>query len=117
MSSLEELLPDSLLKRCVFRRELGLPYPEVLEAIDIASAEKIAVLGLELFQVEGESLLFVTGSGYDLPYGGQWDEFVRANNAAARDFVANNRRGEGFVYILTSTTSQEYYDLTTAKDL
>ncbi|HUE01159.1 MAG TPA: hypothetical protein VMR62_16415 [Bryobacteraceae bacterium] len=112
MNTLEDLFPESLSGKCIRRRELcGIPYPEVLQAIDIATAREIAVLGVELFQIEDSALRFVTGSGYEFPYVGPWDEFVQGNNIAARTFVMKNIREEGFVYILTSACRQEYQDL------
>jgi hypothetical protein len=109
---LEDLLPEALLNRCTFHQDLcGIPYPEVLQAIDIASAQKIAILGVELFRVDETTLHFLTGSGYEIAYTGEWDRFVRENNTAARAFITNNVPGERHVYILTSVSRKQYVDI------
>jgi hypothetical protein len=113
MRTLESLFPDSVSAKCVWRLDLcGVPYPEVLQAIEVATAEAIAILGAELFRVEDSTLLFLTGSAYEFPYDGRWGEFVKANNAAARAFVMENLREQGSIYILTSTCREEYQQLT-----
>jgi hypothetical protein len=117
MKNLEDLLPEPVARKCIRRRELcGIPYPEVLQAIEIATAGGIAVLGVEQFQVEDSTLRFLTGSGYEFPYVGQWDEFVQANNTTARTFVMDIPREDGFVYILTSVCNEEYQDLVAIRE-
>jgi hypothetical protein len=113
MKTLESLFPDSVSAKCVWHRDLcGVPYPEVLQAVEVATAEGIAILGAELFRVEDSALLFLTGSAYEFPYDGRWGEFVEANNAAARGFVMENLREQESIYVLTSACCEEYQHLT-----
>ncbi len=101
MKTLESLFPDSVAAKCVWHGNLcGVPYPEVLQAIEVATAEEIAILGAELFRVEDSALLFLTGSAYELPYVGRWSEFVNANNAAARAFVMEHVQEQKSIYVL-----------------
>ncbi len=44
--------------------EYAIPYPEVLEAVQIATSKEIAILGVETFTVLGESLLCESFSGF-----------------------------------------------------
>src|SRR5258706_11499892 len=112
MRQLEDLLPQVILQKCIFHEKLcGMPYPEVLEAITIASAAAIAVLGVEVFHAESDVLHFLTMSGYEFPYGGDWTAYVESNNAAAENFVANNILGEMHFYILSSMSREEYRQL------
>ncbi len=112
MKDLEDFLSPRILQKCIHQEKLcGIPYPEVLEAIVIASAQAIAVLGIELFQAESGLLHFLTMSGYEFSYRGDWETYVEANNAAAEAFVNTNIRGDGCVYILSSMSRDEYREL------
>jgi hypothetical protein len=71
----------------------------------------IAVLGVEVFRILGDGLGVQTYSGYNFKFEGHWQEYVRLNNAAALDFLVNNRMGEGYGYILTAASEQEFKQL------
>lgn len=111
MGALEEILPDEL-KNTTMRpgNELVLPYDEALRAIEIATAQQIAVLGFEAFQVRKDGLLTVDYTGYDrdISFAGDWPSYVAANNVAAEKWIRNHRYGAGYGYILTSTSEAEF---------
>ncbi|MGH7868675.1 MAG: hypothetical protein ACREP9_13860, partial [Candidatus Dormibacteraceae bacterium] len=82
MEDLERLLPDDLKRVAVpCGRELVLPYTEALDAVAVATAHLIAVLGLESFEVRQDGFQVVDYSGYDchIPLTGDWRAFVLAN--------------------------------------
>ncbi len=90
--------------------ELGFSYPDVLEAIRLCTVNSIAVLGVELFQVRGELFDTIKMSGYELPDPRQdhWSDYVAANNALAEEFVKLNPSGDDHIYVLTSSSWQEF---------
>ena len=112
IQDLDRLLPERILGKAIpHGTEFFIPYPEVLEAIDIATKNSIAVLGVEVFQVESDGFRVQEYSHYEIPYGDDWASFVSMNNELARAFVEEHRRGEEHAYILTSTSKQEFEHL------
>jgi hypothetical protein len=87
--------------------ELGFTFPEVLEAISQCTANKVAVLGVEIFRVKADSYETAKMSGYELP-DQDWPEYVNANNALAEDFVKTNPAGDQHIYVLTTSSWREF---------
>jgi hypothetical protein len=87
--------------------ELVLPFDEARRAVGIATDRLIAVLGVEVFRILADGLGVVTYSGYGFEPS-EWAEFVRANNDEAGRFLISNRLGDGYGYILTATSEQEF---------
>lgn len=87
--------------------ELGFTFPEVVDAIRQCTINRIAVLGVEVFRVKGESYETATMSGYELP-DQDWPAFVSANNALAEEFVKANPSGDQHIYVLTTSSWREF---------
>ena len=105
--------------RLVGRLETRTPYrkgfPEVLEAIQIATSKEIAVLGVEVFTVVGDSLLCKRFSGYDFKLGQDWISFVETNNDHALREIAEADRHAATRFILTTASETEFEELGSAQ--
>ncbi len=94
--------------------ELSFAFPEVLEVIQLCSANQIAVLGVELFKVRDGGMYNAALSVYDLSIGSdpetvpEWPEYVKKNNAQAEEFVRQNPAGDDHVYVLTAASWREH---------
>ena len=109
MDDLEKVLPNTVTSAAIRSgQELVLPFEETRFAIRVASQHGIGVLGVEVFRILDSGLAAQTYSGYSFSFAGDWDEYVRLHNDAALDFVAKNRMGEGYGYILTATSEEEF---------
>lgn len=114
MRELDRLLPDDLNDlsiRC--GGEFVLPYAQTLRAIRVATEHRIAILGLEAFEVQKEGLLTVgmaDASSY-IPFKGDWGAYVVALNDEAERWVRTHRLGENHGYILTSASQKEFLSL------
>ena len=87
--------------------ELGFSFPEVLEAVRLCTASGMAVLGVEIFQVRGETYETTRLSAYELP-DQEWGAYVSANNALAEEFIRSNPTGDEHIYILTTSSWREF---------
>ena len=111
MNDLRRLLPDTLSKLALdVDDELVFPFPQVLEVIRFATSKGIAVLGVEMVEVQGRKLRFEGWSVYDssMHFEGDWQQYVRSNNASARDVVKRNPCGEEHGYLLTAVSKGEF---------
>jgi hypothetical protein len=116
MSALENNLPEDLKSRALAlsNDELVLPYCEALRAIEIASEHRIAVLGLEAFEVREDGLYTVglaNASAY-IRFAGNWQAYVAKMSAEAERWLKEHPLGEGHGYILTSASQDEFAKLT-----
>jgi hypothetical protein len=97
--------------------ELFFTSPEVLDVIKLCTANRIAVLGLELFEVRPEGYHTKKLSGYDqqLDKGPEkvegWQEYVDRSNALASKFVRLNPTGDDHVYVLTTSSWREFCEI------
>jgi hypothetical protein len=91
--------------------EFVYPYQDALDVVQIATQNRISILGVEVFHVLSSGLLTRRISAYLIPFGGTWLEFVRANNLRAVEFIQENRKGEEHGYILSSTSEEEFRSL------
>lgn len=100
----EKSLPTDILSKCErLDHELGIPYNLVENVIKLASENDIAILGVEVYAV-GDTVSFKDYSEYSFGYRDNWQEFVQSNNAAARNFVSENRfKDDEFRYVLTTS--------------
>jgi hypothetical protein len=104
-------LPADLLRRTWKNEdEFVFPYPEVIRGIEAATAHDIAILGVEVFEID-DRLVAQEYSGYEFRDESDWRTFVQANNAAALEFVRSHRKGEDHGYILTATSEREFRQL------
>ena len=109
MGHLESVLSSDIIASATKTgNELVIPLPYVLNALNTATAELIAVLGVEAFRILEDGVQVQTYSGYQIPDADNWKAFVVANNQAAAEFIQANPFGPGFGYILTSTSKQEH---------
>jgi hypothetical protein len=112
MGDLEKLLPVGITSVGVpFDSELCLPFDGAKVAVHLAAENSIAVLGVEVFEISGNSLAMETYSRYEFFRMGDWAKFVLLNNQAALRFIEENNFGEGFGYVLTSTSEREFDEL------
>jgi hypothetical protein len=104
----ENILPADITVTCVRSgEELVLTYNNAQRAIEMATGNLIAVLGVELFQILDHGLGVETYSGYSFELSLSSD-FVERNNREASLFLSQNKRGNGHGYILTTTSESEF---------
>ncbi len=94
--------------------ELTFTYPEVLEVIDLCTANAIAILGVEIFEVRSDGYHTKNLSIYDHSMQGgsnlgrtQWIHYVSKNNRFAGDFIRLHPTGDDHVYVLTTASLRE----------
>jgi hypothetical protein len=68
------------------------------------------VLGVEPFRILENGLGVETYSGYSFEPG-VWRDFVVNNNREASLFLSQNKCGDGYGYILTTTSEHEFKSL------
>jgi hypothetical protein len=93
-------------KRC--GNEWVLPFQEAKEAIDLASANAIAILGVESFRIEEDGFRVENYTGYAFDFRGDWPDYANQNNTAALNFISDNAAGDGYGYILTAASRSEF---------
>jgi hypothetical protein len=95
-----------------FGNELLLPYADALATVAVASHHRIAVLGIDSFQIRDDGL-FAAGSyaDFDIPFSGNWSEYVSALNTKAKKWIEENPLGANHGYSLISTSEAEYQEL------
>ena len=116
MGTLESILPDDITRQAftLGNTELVLPYAQASQAIAIATEHKIAILGLEAFEVKKEGLLTVRladASAY-IRFTGDWKTYVARMNTEAEHWLREHHLGENYGYILTSASEREFASLT-----
>ncbi|MCW5981191.1 MAG: hypothetical protein KIT09_24120 [Bryobacteraceae bacterium] len=112
MDDLSAVLPNTILQRALRNEEeFVFPYPDVLEVIRAASEHEVAVLGVELFEIQKAGLGVRDYSGYECDSSRPWHDFVRANNDEALRFINDHRSGEEHGYILTTASQREFQRL------
>ncbi len=103
--------------------ELMFGYPRVLGVIALCATNEIAVLGLELFEVRPDGYVTLNYSGYDQgvamhkrpPNPEDWAAYVLENNGRAEEFVREHPAVDAQVYILTTVSWNEFYELPGSK--
>ena len=113
-TGLDELLPQEITAAAVRTpagNEWVIPLPEVKQAIGLASANLIAVLGVESFRILEDGLGCQSYTGYAFDFQGDWPAYVRQNNEAALRFIEESQLGKGYGYILTTTSEDEFKSL------
>lgn len=81
---------------------------EEKEAIDLASDNGIAILGVESLRIEeGRSRVEnYTRRAFDFVL--DWPDYVKQNNRTALKFTSDNPVGDGYGYILTMASRSEF---------
>ena len=111
MSDLEAALPQSLKRAAIWSgEELVLPHAQAVSAIKVATDSKIAILGIEAFEVRTDGLLTVdlADASGRIPFAGEWQAYVARLNAEALQWINEHRFGENHGYILTSASRREF---------
>jgi hypothetical protein len=115
MGELENLLPTELKSKATkFGNELLLPYTEALNAVAVASCHRIAVLGIESFQIRDDGLFATvsyTDYDRDIAFSDNWTEYVTVLNTKAKNWIQENPLGPNHGYSLASTSEVEYQEL------
>ncbi len=62
---------------------------------------------MESFRIEEGGFRVENYTGYGFDFGGDWPYYVNQNNTAALNFISDNPVGDGYGYILTSTSRAE----------
>ena len=113
MGDLENALPSEIADRAVVSgNELLFPLEDAKAAIGVATQNLIALLGVEVFRISDNGFATETYSGYEFKLDDNWQDYVSLNNEAALRFVDENSFGEGYGYILTSASENEFRHLT-----
>jgi hypothetical protein len=108
-SDLDNLLPSVITDAAVRAGdEWVIPLTEVNQAIHLATKHLIAVLGVESFRILENGFGTEGYTGYTLDFQGDWPTYVRQNNEAALRFIEENQLGEGYGYILTTASENEF---------
>ena|SRR3984957_14975354 len=108
----DKLLPGEITSgsvRC--GNEWLIPSPHITEAINIATEHLIAVLGVEAFRISSHGHHTEGYTGYEFKFQSDWDAFVSQNNQAAAQYIADHQFGDGYGYILTTTSAEEFSHL------
>jgi hypothetical protein len=90
--------------------ELYFADSEALQAIDTCSEKEIAVLGVEIFRVRSGGFQAQGCSDYEVPFH-DWLTFVEQNNALATQCLRQNAAGDEHVYVLTTSSQNEFRQL------
>ena len=72
------------------------------------------MLGIESLQIRDDGLFTtVSYTDYDreIPFSGDWNEYVSALNSKAEEWIAEHRLGENHGYSLSSTSEAEFKEL------
>jgi hypothetical protein len=81
----------------------------IAKALIKCTHNKIAVLGVELFEERPEGYRTERISAYEVPWKCQpWREFVESNNILATEFARKYPAGDGYYYVLTASLEQEF---------
>jgi|SRR5580704_12966377 hypothetical protein len=85
-----------------------IPLPQTKVAIGLATKHQIAVLGVEVLRVLPDGLGVEGYSGYEFRVEDDWVKFVSRNNEAAFQYVVEHEFGNGYGYVLTTTSAKEF---------
>jgi hypothetical protein len=112
MSALDSFVPIRLRRLAEQSgNQFVYPYPIILEVVATATQKNISILGVEVFHVLPNGFLTEAISSYDVPFNGDWTDFVKKNNVLALHFIDHHRKGEGHGYILSATSQEEFRKL------
>ena len=88
-----------------------MPFRKLTEVVELATQHLIAVLGVEVFRILPNGLGAEGYSGYEFKLDGNWADFVSRNNQSASAYVDQHQFGEGYGYMLTTTSENEFAHL------
>jgi hypothetical protein len=100
--------------------ELYFRHEDIQHVLVLCTTNKIAVLGIEIFEVRPEGFVSKHFSVYDLnfrsvrPQGeSEWADYVSASNGCAKEFLRENTIADEDVCILTTASWREFCELRT----
>jgi hypothetical protein len=104
--------------------DLTFSFPEVLGVIDLCSANAIAVLGVEMLFVKDGAYNACGCSDYHIGEKSKWPlvdesnwpEYVKWNNALARESVLRYPLGDDHVYVLNTASWREFCHIQAVKN-
>jgi hypothetical protein len=93
--------------------ELLLPHPDALSAIQIASENQIAILGVDVHRVRqgGLETVLLFDPSRSISFAGDWTSYVAAINAESARWTREHPPDEGHLYLLSSTSFDEFSNL------
>ena len=91
--------------------ELYFSNANALRVVALCTQNLIAVLGIDIFELEREGLLQAKGCSVYRVTLNEWVSFVEANNSLAEQFLTKHGSVTD-VYILTTASEQEFRELT-----
>src|SRR5262249_3847688 len=105
----DQILPPAITSASIRNvDEWIIPLPEVREAIGLATAHGIAVVGVESFRIAANGLGVMGSSGYECEFQGDWSRYVDQNNSAALRYIDKNPLGQGYGYTLVTKSEGEF---------
>lgn len=117
LGDLEKLLPEDFKKRAIIPgNEWILHYADALSAIEIATENQIAILGIDAIDIlpPGEYRFYVSDyTGYDreIKFAGNWEEYVRKMNSERELWLKAHALGDGHGYSIASASEKEFREL------
>ena len=106
----EEIYEIATLASGATGNELYFKNADALRVVALCTQNFIAVLGIEIFELQREGLQAKGCSVYRARPNG-WASFMEQNNDLAEQFLTEHRSATD-VYILTTTSEQEFRELT-----
>ena len=94
----------------IIGKELCFTYTEALQVAEICTEKRIAILGVEIFQVMNSGFQAKGSSDYEVQQQ-DWSTFVERNNALAKEFLRDNATGDEHVYVFTTSSENEFRQL------
>lgn len=116
LGDFDRILPSTITDAAVRSGiEWVIPLVEAKQGVNLANEHFVAVLGVESFHIleNGFGVEAYTGYAFDLQ--GDWPTFVRQNNNAALRFIEEYQFGQGYGYILTTSSEDEFKRLVVRK--
>ena len=110
-SAFEQIEAIRGLANGIIGNELYFTHPEALQVVEICTTKGIAVLGVEIFRARSEGFQAQGASDYEVAPQ-EWLAFVEQNNALAKECLRQNPAGDEHVYVLTTSSQDEFRELT-----
>jgi len=92
----------------VFGQELYLPQQVAAEFVSICDENDLAIIGIEAFEKTGDQITPIMDyiADYSRTPAKSWQQFRRACNSAAEEFVMQPRPTDGLRFNFVTTTTQ-----------
>jgi len=105
----ENLSKVKQIVNCSFGDEFCFTHTNAIKAVQICTENEVAVLGVEIYQVQGNDFQSQGCSEYDLGFKvHNWSLYVKDNNILAVQVLGKYLESDGFVYLLTTASEREF---------